>query len=78
MNKPLYEVVNGYAYGKLTAEGEIVWNLFVDTLRWAVGVTFFDDADDGELADLFADEFPRLCKRDIYNAVVTMRSLKEG
>lgn len=74
MKKALYEVVDGYAYGRLTPEGAKIWGDFIDMLKWAIGISFFDDADDGEIADLFSEAYPRLCKKDIYNAVVSARA----
>lgn len=65
--KALYEVVNGYAYGKLTKEGEKVWELFTETVKDVMKLPFFEDVDIGELADLFSEAFPRLNKMDIYN-----------
>lgn len=69
--KALYEVVNGYAYGKLTEEGERVWKLFTETVKDVMRLPFFEDADIGELADTFSEVFPRLNKTDIYNYLVS-------
>lgn len=69
--KALYEVVNGYTYGRLTKEGEKVWKLFTETVKDVMTLPLFEDADIGELADTFSKEFPRLNKTDIYNYLLS-------
>lgn len=54
----------------LTTEGWTMWERFKDVFKEVKNDKFFADCDNGELADLFADEFPRLNRFDIYSYIV--------
>ena len=72
MNKPLYNITKKCR--ELTREGQKVWDEFIDSVKWTLGVSFFKDADSGELADIYAEAYPHLRKMDIYNAIVALRA----
>lgn len=58
---------------KLTKEGQKVWDAFEENVKCALSVTIFEEVDSGELADIFAKEFPRLNRFDMYQYIVAMR-----
>lgn len=66
-----------YFYGKngksLTKEGRKMWERFEEVFKEVKNCTFFLDCDNGELADLFSEEFPRLNRFDMYQYIVAMR-----
>lgn len=71
MNIALYNYTkNGR---ELTEEGQRVWDAFIEHVKWALGITFFEEADSGEIADVFAEAYPHLRRMDIYNAIVALR-----
>ena len=71
MNVALYTITkNGRGF---TKEGQVVWDTFIKEIKWALGISFFEEADSGELADIFSEAYPRLRKMDIYNAIVELR-----
>lgn len=55
---------------ELTTEGLAMWERFKNVFKEVKNDKFFADCDNGELADLFVDEFPRLNRFDIYNYIV--------
>lgn len=60
----IYKIKNNGRF--LTKAGEEMWKRFTEVYKEVQNDPFFDDIDDGELADLFAYEFPRLSRYEMY------------
>lgn len=67
--KAVYRILNN-GYKVLTKYGEEMWTRFTEVYKDVIDTPIFEGCDVGEIADIFAKEFPRLDKYDIYNYVL--------